>query len=146
MTDPALRIGLLGCGTVGAAVVRLLHDHADDIALRAGCRLEVTRVAVRDLDRPRDVPLAPGAFTDRPADLVDDATGKLKPVAEMQKRFRDAGVKPGDRVVTYCYVGQQASALGRAGEPEEIASVVDFLVSDAASFITCATIDVNGGL
>jgi NAD(P)-dependent dehydrogenase (short-subunit alcohol dehydrogenase family) len=37
------------------------------------------------------------------------------------------------------------SALGRAGEPAEIAAVVDFLVSDAASFITCATIDVNGG-
>jgi NAD(P)-dependent dehydrogenase (short-subunit alcohol dehydrogenase family) len=37
------------------------------------------------------------------------------------------------------------SALGRAGEPEEIASVVDFLVSDAASFVTCATIEVNGG-
>ncbi|HVC60589.1 MAG TPA: SDR family NAD(P)-dependent oxidoreductase [Acetobacteraceae bacterium] len=37
------------------------------------------------------------------------------------------------------------SALGRAGEPEEIAAVVDFLVSDAASFITCTTIDVNGG-
>jgi 3-oxoacyl-[acyl-carrier protein] reductase len=39
----------------------------------------------------------------------------------------------------------KGSALGRAGEPEEIASVVEFLVSDAASFITCATIDVNGG-
>jgi NAD(P)-dependent dehydrogenase (short-subunit alcohol dehydrogenase family) len=38
-----------------------------------------------------------------------------------------------------------ASALGRAGEPEEIASVVDFLVSDAASFITCTTIEVSGG-
>lgn len=37
------------------------------------------------------------------------------------------------------------SALGRAGEPEEIASVVDFLVSDAASFITCTTIEVSGG-
>lgn len=37
------------------------------------------------------------------------------------------------------------SALERAGEPEEIASVVDFLVSDAASFITCTTIEVNGG-
>jgi 3-oxoacyl-[acyl-carrier protein] reductase len=37
------------------------------------------------------------------------------------------------------------SALGRPGEPEEIASVVDFLVSDAASFVTCATIEVNGG-
>ena len=39
----------------------------------------------------------------------------------------------------------RSSALGRPGEPEEIASVVDFLVSDAASFVTCATLDVNGG-
>jgi NAD(P)-dependent dehydrogenase (short-subunit alcohol dehydrogenase family) len=38
-----------------------------------------------------------------------------------------------------------ASALGRAGEPEEIASVVDFLVGDAASFVTCTTIEVSGG-
>ena len=38
-----------------------------------------------------------------------------------------------------------ASALGRAGEPEEIAAVVDFLVSDAASFVTCTTIEVSGG-
>ncbi len=38
------------------------------------------------------------------------------------------------------------SALRRTGQPDEIASVVDFLLSDAASFVTCATIDVNGGL
>jgi len=37
------------------------------------------------------------------------------------------------------------SALGRMGQPEEIASVVDFLASDAASFVTCTTIEVNGG-
>ncbi len=37
------------------------------------------------------------------------------------------------------------SPLGRVGKPEEIASVVDFLVSDAASFVTCTTIEVNGG-
>ncbi len=37
------------------------------------------------------------------------------------------------------------SALRRVGNPEEIASVVDFLVSDAASFVTCTTIEVNGG-
>jgi NAD(P)-dependent dehydrogenase (short-subunit alcohol dehydrogenase family) len=36
--------------------------------------------------------------------------------------------------------------LGRSGEPEEIASVVDFLVGDAASIIARAMIDVNGGL
>jgi thiosulfate/3-mercaptopyruvate sulfurtransferase len=43
--------------------------------------------------------------------LVDERTGRLKPVEELQAKFRDAGVKPGDRVVTYCFIGQQASAL-----------------------------------
>ena len=43
--------------------------------------------------------------------LLDEKTGKLKPVAELQSKFRDAGVKSGDRVVTYCFIGQQASAL-----------------------------------
>lgn len=43
--------------------------------------------------------------------LLDEKTGKLKSVAELQAKFENAGVKKGDRVVTYCYIGQQASAL-----------------------------------
>lgn len=51
----------------------------------------------------------------------------------------------GARVPTASRQRAMNSALGRAGEPEEIAAVVDFLASDAASFVTCATIEVNGG-
>jgi len=39
-----------------------------------------------------------------------------------------------------------ATPLGRIGKPEEVARVVAFLASDDASFITGATIDVNGGM
>lgn len=67
-----MRVGLLGCGNVGAAVVRLLDEHADDIARRAGCRLEVARVAVRDPARVREVPLDPSRFTADPQAVVED--------------------------------------------------------------------------
>jgi 3-oxoacyl-[acyl-carrier protein] reductase len=40
----------------------------------------------------------------------------------------------------------RANLLGRAGEPEEIAALLCFLVSDAASFITGQTILADGGL
>ena len=72
MSERIIRIGMLGCGTVGAATIRLLHEHAGDIAMRAGCRVEVTRVAVRDLDRERAVPLQREAFTTDGASIVDD--------------------------------------------------------------------------
>src|SRR5207248_8488014 len=67
-----LRVGLLGCGNVGAAVARMLHEHAEDIERRAGVRIEVTRVAVRDPSRPRDVPVPPERFTDRADGVVAD--------------------------------------------------------------------------
>jgi 3-oxoacyl-[acyl-carrier protein] reductase len=35
--------------------------------------------------------------------------------------------------------------LGRYGEPDEVASIVSFLVSDGAAFMTGAILDVNGG-
>jgi homoserine dehydrogenase len=72
MKERTIRVGLLGCGTVGASVIRLLHEHAEDIALRAGCRLEVVRVAVRDVDRRRDVPLPVERFTADPSSVVAD--------------------------------------------------------------------------
>jgi len=72
VSDRTLRVGLLGCGTVGSAVVRLLHEHREDIARRAGCRLKVTKVAVRDPSKQRDVPLDPSAFTADPMDVIDD--------------------------------------------------------------------------
>ena len=72
MSERVLRVGMLGCGTVGAAVVRLLESHRDDIERRAGCRLEVRKVAVRDPGRARDVPLPPSAFVDDPISVVED--------------------------------------------------------------------------
>ena len=72
MTERTIRIGMLGCGTVGSAVVRMLAEHGDDIAMRAEVRLAVTRVAVRDADPERNVPLSREVFTTDAASIVAD--------------------------------------------------------------------------
>ncbi|MDX1621606.1 MAG: homoserine dehydrogenase, partial [Nitriliruptorales bacterium] len=70
MTDE-IRIGLLGCGTVGSGVVRILDRETSEIAARLGAPLRVSRVAVRDTKKERDLPLPAGAFTDAPIDVVE---------------------------------------------------------------------------
>ena len=74
--DDVVGIGLLGCGTVGGALVGLLNTEADVIAARTGMRLEVRRVAVRDLDaaRRRVPSLDPDVFTTDAVAVVADPT------------------------------------------------------------------------
>ena len=73
MSGP-VRVGLLGCGGVGTAVVRLVEEHADLLTARAGVAIEISRVAVRDLTKPRDVKLPADRFTNDAAGLVADPT------------------------------------------------------------------------
>jgi homoserine dehydrogenase len=54
VTTP-LKLALLGCGSVGSQVLRLLHEHADDLTARIGAPLELVGVAVRRPDLQRDL-------------------------------------------------------------------------------------------
>ncbi len=49
-----MRIGLIGCGTVGSSLVALLRDEGDLLADRLGEPIEIARIAVRDPERPRE--------------------------------------------------------------------------------------------
>ncbi|MFO0801111.1 MAG: homoserine dehydrogenase [Gemmataceae bacterium] len=71
MAEP-LGVGLVGCGTVGTGVARLLLEQPGRLARRAGRSLELRRVAVRHLDKPRDVALPPGVVTADPAAVIAD--------------------------------------------------------------------------
>ncbi|MCU1354132.1 MAG: homoserine dehydrogenase [Acidimicrobiales bacterium] len=67
-----VKVGVLGCGNVGSALVRLIDARRDEIEARTGLRLEVSRVAVRSLARERDIALADGVLTRDPREVVDD--------------------------------------------------------------------------
>jgi homoserine dehydrogenase len=99
-----VRIGVLGCGNVGAAFVQLVERQADTIAARTGVRLVVTRVAVRNLARAREVELAEGILTrdahalveDPEVDLVVEVIGGIEPARELIR----AALAHGKPVVT----------------------------------------------
>jgi homoserine dehydrogenase len=58
-----LGVALIGCGTVGSGVAKLLLEHPDRLAARAGRPLVLRRVVVRDPRKPRAVNLPPGLLT-----------------------------------------------------------------------------------
>ena len=51
----AVKVGILGVGTVGESVVRILQENADIIEARAGRQIIPVKGVVRSLDKPRDV-------------------------------------------------------------------------------------------
>jgi homoserine dehydrogenase len=73
MSDP-LGVALVGCGTVGGGVAKILHDHPDRITARAGTPIHIRRVVVRDLSKSRAVPV-PNVSTDPTSALSDPAVG-----------------------------------------------------------------------
>jgi homoserine dehydrogenase len=60
---PGVRVAVLGCGSVGSQVVRLLDEHAADLAARVGAPVELVGVAVRRIDAPREVEVPEGLLT-----------------------------------------------------------------------------------
>ncbi len=73
MTAPSIiRIGLAGLGNVGAGVLKNLRRNASLLTERTGHTFEVTRVAVRDPKKVRDVEIAPAELTTSWRDLVAD--------------------------------------------------------------------------
>lgn len=80
-----LRVALLGAGAVGSQVARILLQHADELADRAGASLELAGIAVRDLDAKRDVDLPKELFTTDAeslivgSDIVIELMGGIEP-------------------------------------------------------------------
>ena len=92
----ALKIGLLGAGTVGTQVARIIADEADELEQRVRRRLELVGVGVRDLDKERPG-LDPDVLTtdlesvvDR-ADLVVEVMGGPEPAGALVRRALERG-------------------------------------------------------
>ncbi len=100
-----VRIGLLGLGTVGAGVVKILHRQRALLEERAGCRLTLAAVADMDLTRPREgldlraLPLTSDAnavIADPSVNVIIELVGGLEPA----RTFILKALAAGKHVVT----------------------------------------------
>ncbi|MFL5942037.1 MAG: homoserine dehydrogenase [Gaiellaceae bacterium] len=101
MASVDVGVGLLGYGTVGAAVSRMLAESGEEIERATGHRLTVVRALVRDPAKEREFAAGEGVLTDDFASLRDDP--RLDIVAEVM-----GGVEP---------AGGYVRELLRAGKP-----------------------------
>ena len=99
-----MRVALLGCGTVGAEVVRLLHTSGDDLTARVGAPLELAGIAVRRIGKARDLPVPDELFTTDAeglvarddVDIVVEVIGGIEPARTLIL----SALKAGKSVVT----------------------------------------------
>ena len=99
---PELTVGILGAGTVGSQVIRILESSSADFAQRSGAGLSIGAVLVRDPAAPRDVEIDPALLTTDPAaaidgmDLVVELIGGIEPARTLVLR----ALRQGTSVVT----------------------------------------------
>jgi len=99
-----VKVGLIGLGTVGQGVIRVLKKNAEEIARRVGRPVMVTAAAARDLARKRDCDLNGVTVVNDPAwvareadvDIVVELTGGMSPARELIL----AAIARGKHVVT----------------------------------------------
>ena len=69
-----INVGLIGAGTVGCGVIKVLSQNADIIEKRTGIRIELKRIADIDPDRKRPVEIPKSLFTTNAFDLIEDSS------------------------------------------------------------------------
>lgn len=95
-----VRVALLGCGTVGGGVLRLLRENRDSLTQKVGAPLEIAKVLVRDLRRSRVAECKASWLTTDPEDIFGDGTidvvlelmGGEQPAKSYIERSIDAGL------------------------------------------------------
>ena len=97
--DRPVRIAVLGCGNVGSALVGILQDRADALAVQSGARLELAGIAVHDLSRTRAAHIPLDLLTADPARLVSDPSidvvveliGGVTPAGALVRKALESG-------------------------------------------------------
>ncbi|MFI8713360.1 homoserine dehydrogenase [Brevibacillus brevis] len=72
MEKQSIKLGLMGFGTVGTGVVRIIQAHQEDLQKQTGLSIEISRILVQDAEKSRNISFMEGTLTTEPASLLDD--------------------------------------------------------------------------
>ncbi|EWM16079.1 homoserine dehydrogenase [Kutzneria sp. 744] len=91
-----IKVAMLGCGTVGTEVARLLTDQAEDFAARIGAPVRLTGIAVRRPNKHREVPAEllttdADSLVESDVDVVIEVIGGIEPVRSLLLKALNAG-------------------------------------------------------
>jgi len=67
-----IKVGLLGLGTVGTGVAKVLQNNQDSITKKVGKPVELAKILVRNKDKQRNLSVPTEILTDNPEDLLAD--------------------------------------------------------------------------
>lgn len=68
----SISVGLLGLGTVGSGVVKVIENHQDKLLHQIGCPVEIKKALVKEVNKTRDVEVDQSLLTQNPNDVLLD--------------------------------------------------------------------------
>lgn len=144
----AIGVAVLGLGTVGSEVARIIREHAADLEARVGARLELRGVAVRRIDGDRGVPLellttdAEALVTRDDVDVVVEVIGGI----ELPRKLVLAALNAGKSVVTAnkALLAEYTGELAEAAERQSVDLYFEAAVAGAIPVIRPLTQSLAG--
>lgn len=99
-----VKVGLLGLGTVGTGVVRIVEGHQHDLMSQSGSPIEIVKILVQDKNKARNISVSPDMLTENPWDIIEnpeiDVIVEVMGGIELTKQLMLGALERGKHIVT----------------------------------------------
>ncbi|NEN85967.1 homoserine dehydrogenase [Paenibacillus elgii] len=99
-----VKVGLLGLGTVGTGVVRIVEGHQHDLMSQSGSPIEIAKILVQDKNKARNINVSPDMLTENPWDVIEnpeiDVLVEVMGGIELTKQLMLGALERGKHIVT----------------------------------------------